>query len=87
MNDQTPSNTKYYYDSFGMKIEATLPLLTRIIFAQIASCRCMTKTPDPDYHKEDCTYRVLYEAQKEIQKLQETLKKISLGEYLNEVVK
>lgn len=31
----------------------------RMVVAQVASCRCDTKTPDPKHHAEDCPYAAL----------------------------
>jgi hypothetical protein len=31
----------------------------RIIKQMVGSCSCMTKTPIPEYHEDDCLYRVL----------------------------
>ena len=36
---------------------ATIEL--NIARTEIGSCTCVTKTPDPQYHDERCTYRVL----------------------------
>lgn len=37
-------------------------LIQRIEQACVASCSCVTKTPDWEAHEEDCRYRVLHEA-------------------------
>ena len=37
--------------------------LAVLMKAQIASCTCLTKTPDPDWHREGCRYRILREAE------------------------
>lgn len=37
-------------------------LTRRLARCTVASCRCMTKTPEVQYHNEDCLYRVLNEA-------------------------
>lgn len=37
-------------------------LTRRLARCTVASCRCMTKTPEVQYHAEDCLYRVLNEA-------------------------
>lgn len=37
-------------------------LLHRIKRAQIGRCNCLTKTPEPDMHRLECTYRVLADA-------------------------
>ncbi len=34
-------------------------LRERIIKNMVASCSCMTKTPIPEYHDQDCLYKVL----------------------------
>lgn len=31
--------------------------------AQIASCTCQIKTPDPEWHSHNCRYRILREAE------------------------
>jgi len=36
--------------------------ISKLRMAQVSSCSCLTKTPDADWHKEDCLYRVLTEA-------------------------
>lgn len=42
-------------------------LIVRIQEAMIGSCTCLTKTPNPDYHPPNCRYRVLHEAEVELQ--------------------
>lgn len=43
-------------------LEATLADLRLAVFrAQMGSCSCLTKTPDPQYHAASCTYRRLSE--------------------------
>ena len=37
-------------------------LLKRIRRNMVASCKCGTKTPDVEYHDDDCLYRVLVES-------------------------
>jgi hypothetical protein len=37
-------------------------LTTRLARCTVASCRCLTKTPEVRYHDESCLYRVLNEA-------------------------
>lgn len=37
--------------------------LAVLMKAQVASCTCLTKTPDPDWHREGCRYRILREAE------------------------
>lgn len=39
-----------------LRLEA---LIRRVRGAMVASCECMTKTPDPKYHKPECLYRIL----------------------------
>jgi hypothetical protein len=34
-------------------------LKSRIINQMVSSCSCMTKTPIPEYHEENCLYKVL----------------------------
>lgn len=50
------------------------PLLDRLWHALVAGCNCLTKTPDPQYHKPLCHYRLHYEAHNEISMLRTTLK-------------
>jgi hypothetical protein len=44
----------------------TTSLIDRLRSKMIASCQCMTKTPDPQHHTESCLYRILYEAYTEL---------------------
>ena len=37
-------------------------LLNKLISLTIASCTCQTKTPEPEWHQEQCRYRTLHEA-------------------------
>jgi hypothetical protein len=39
--------------------------------AQVASCSCLTKTHEPDYHSDDCPYKLLTEAIKKLQQAKE----------------
>ena len=48
-------------------------LLERITTATISSCNCGTKTPDVNYHKETCRYRVLEECYRVLSKIQDAL--------------
>jgi len=41
----------------------------KLELACIASCKCMTKTPDPQYHEEFCNYRLIKEAQALLQEV------------------
>jgi hypothetical protein len=34
-----------------------------LVKAQIASCTCQVKTPDPDWHLHNCRYRILRDAE------------------------
>lgn len=51
-------------------------LTTRIDAACIASCSCMTKTPDIEYHDKHCRYRVLEEARRRLAELETELANI-----------
>jgi hypothetical protein len=44
-------------------------LLERLAAAQVASCQCMTKTPDTDAHALTCRYRILADAYSAIARL------------------
>lgn len=44
-------------------------LINRLHAATVASCTCMTKTPDIAFHAINCMYRVLVEAVAEITRL------------------
>jgi hypothetical protein len=46
------------------------PLLMRLLVGQVASCGCITKTPDISHHDPLCTYRLLEEARREIERTQ-----------------
>jgi hypothetical protein len=41
----------------------------RLAKATVASCECMTKTPEVKFHNEDCRYRIIMEAMGELDKL------------------
>ena len=45
-------------------------LSVRLARCTVASCRCMTKTPEVQYHDKSCLYRVLNEAIEVIDALQ-----------------
>jgi hypothetical protein len=44
-------------------------IVFRLMLATSSSCTCLTKTPDPIYHKLDCRYRVIMDAMEEIKNL------------------
>lgn len=44
-------------------------LLSRIQKNMVASCKCLTKTPDVEFHDADCLYRVLAESYELIRKV------------------
>lgn len=46
-----------------------LPLPTRIVMAEVASCTCLVKSPAWQAHNEDCRYRVLAESHELIHRL------------------
>lgn len=48
-------------------------VVRRLRMAQVASCGCLTKTPDPKHHSEDCLYRVLQDAIDALQLLSKRL--------------
>lgn len=37
-------------------------IIEKLRMAQVSSCSCLTKTPEPSWHDESCSYRVLSEA-------------------------
>lgn len=37
--------------------------LESIQYAALSSCLCITKTPDPQYHQDTCTYKKLKQAE------------------------
>jgi hypothetical protein len=43
-------------------LEMLNELQRRLMVAQVASCQCMTKTPDPAYHRLTCRYARLARA-------------------------
>jgi hypothetical protein len=54
----------------------------RLFQKMVASCECMTKTPNPEYHKPDCLYRVLSDASVFIARMvrnDELMEKLKLG--------
>ena len=56
-------------------------LLDRLFMAQVASCGCLTKTPEVSYHKEDCCYRILNEAHRRIELLESALRFYAHGHH------
>jgi hypothetical protein len=48
-------------------------ILVKINTLKIASCNCLTKTPDVLYHNEKCRYRILSELEIDIKKLYEEI--------------
>jgi len=54
--------------------EMLLELQRRLLLAEVASCRCMTKTPDPAHHNTDCPYRRLATAGDHLDQAEELLK-------------
>lgn len=59
-----------------------MKLKQKILFAQYASCTCMTKTPELQYHEEGCRYRVLGEAQHRIDILESALRWYATGYHM-----
>lgn len=45
-------------------------IIRKIDQASIASCSCLTKTPEIEFHSETCRYRILQEIKLDIEKLQ-----------------
>ncbi len=43
-------------------------ILIRLAYSH-PKCTCLTKTPEPEYHEELCIYRVILDAQAEIERL------------------
>lgn len=44
----------------------------KLLRASGCSCTCMTKTPEPEFHKESCTYRLIREAMELVNELGKT---------------
>lgn len=77
---EEPSASPAYFDSItvaralllvmdseeGLR-EALMKVKAKIAEATIASCECLTKTPDPLYHAQDCRYRMLAHALNDIE--------------------
>lgn len=68
------------------------PLEDRLLFACVAACTCDTKTPEVNFHRSDCRYRVLMEAHQVITALKarnengtNNLREAALVEALQEV--
>lgn len=67
----------------------TEPLSSRILKNMIGSCDCVTKTPDPKFHLDDCLYRVLSECYDVISAVEDLTKSVteftqSIGDKKNE---
>lgn len=56
-------------------------LRQRMFEAQVASCTCVTKTPEVSYHREDCTYRILNEACRRMDLLESALRFYAHGHH------
>lgn len=50
-----------------------MDITEKLVLQQAASCNCLTKTPDTEFHKEYCLYKVLVEAVNEIEYLRNKL--------------
>lgn len=59
-----------------------MDLQLRLFRAQCAACTCLTKTPEVEYHKDDCRYRVLVEAQRRIDLLEAALRYYASGHHV-----
>jgi hypothetical protein len=51
----------------------TTDIISKLELACVASCSCLTKTPDHQHHSEECRYRVLNEAMEHIAEQQVTI--------------
>lgn len=57
-------------------------LVERLLEAQVASCSCLTKTPDVQYHNPACRYRLFHEAEMSLRvmdRLDELLQTMIIG--------
>lgn len=56
---------KLYYPADGVDafLKAIAMSLTRLT---VGSCNCLTKTHEPEYHRENCHYRMISELRKAI---------------------
>jgi len=54
-------------------------IAARLMGQLVASCSCMTKTNLPEYHKEDCLYRVLLDAIDIIQEQRLVIRNLNKG--------
>lgn len=50
-------------------------LLGKIDRLTVASCSCFVKTPDIEFHKENCKYRMISEIRQEVEKLIQQIEK------------
>lgn len=57
-------------------------ILKNLRKAKLNSCNCATKTPEIEYHREDCLYRVLREAEIYIMLMEEVLNEIEISSEL-----
>lgn len=57
----------------------------KIRILKIASCRCLTKTNDFNYHKENCDYRILSELEELIPQLKKNQEDARLYEWLRDL--
>lgn len=57
-------------------MDTVIPLTERLLEASVASCSCMTKTPDARRHDPMCTARLHMESMLEIERLQHERKAI-----------
>lgn len=44
-------------------------VLRKLDYLSIASCSCLTKTPDIEFHSDTCRYKILQEIKKQILQL------------------
>lgn len=56
-------------------------LVDRLFLGQVASCGCLTKTPDTRHHDEHCRYRLLSEAADRIRILESALRFYAHGHH------
>lgn len=57
-----------------MYISTASTVLNTLMIARISSCTCLTKTPDPSYHAENCRYRIFADTSDLVQKNLDTIR-------------
>lgn len=71
MNEPENVNLPIPQSRSTVRLDGGDGLLIQLVLAKCGSCTCLTKTPEPQYHANNCIYRLLSEAADAIVSLRE----------------